>query len=87
MPQKDIHFELLATDSTGARRSRFTTEHGAVECPAFMPVGTQGAVKAVTPGQVLKTGAQIVLANTFHMSLEDRRELVRRVGGLHAFMA
>jgi queuine tRNA-ribosyltransferase len=86
MPEKDIHFELLATDPGGARRSRFRTEHGVVECPAFMPVGTQGAVKAVTPDQVLETGAEVVLANTFHMSLEDRRDLVRRVGGLHAFM-
>ncbi len=86
-PRKDLRFELLAVDPGGARRSRFRTEHGVVECPAFMPVGTQGAVKAVTPDQVLATGAEVVLANTFHLSLEDRRELVRRAGGLHAFMA
>jgi len=87
MPRKDIHFELLNVDPTGARRSRFRTEHGSVECPAFMPVGTQGAVKAATPHQVEATGAQVILANTFHMSLENRRELVARAGGLHALMA
>ena len=87
MPRKDIHFELLNVDPTGARRSRFRTEHGSVECPAFMPVGTQGAVKAATPHQVEATGAQVILANTFHMSLENRRELVARAGGLHTLMA
>lgn len=87
MPQKDIRFELLKTDPTGARRSRFRTEHSVVECPAFMPVGTQGAVKAMTPTQVAETGADVVLANTYHLSLEGRRELVHRQGGLHAFMA
>ena len=87
MPQKDIHFQLLSTDPAGARRSRFQTDHGPVECPTFMPVGTQGAVKAVTPAQVAETGAEVVLANTFHLSLEMRRELVKRAGGLHSFMA
>lgn len=86
MPRKDIQFELLATDGS-ARRSRFRTEHGPVECPTFMPVGTQGAVKAVTPHQVMETGAQVVLANTFHMALEDRPEIVKRAGGLHKLMA
>jgi queuine tRNA-ribosyltransferase len=87
MPKKDIRFELLAEDGA-ARRARFRTDHGpAVETPAFMPVGTQGAVKAMTPDQVAETGAQVVLANTFHMALEDRRELVRKQGGLHKFMA
>ncbi len=87
MPRKDIQFQLIATDPTGARRSRFETEHGPVECPAFMPVGTQGAVKALTPEQVLSTGAEVVLANTYHLSYDGRRELVRRSGGLHQFMA
>lgn len=86
MPHKDIRFELLATSAPMARRSRFQTEHGTVECPAFMPVGTQGAVKAVTPDQVLATGAEVVLANTFHMSIDGRRELVQRSGGLHRLM-
>src|SRR5262245_10303064 len=87
MPRKDIRFELLRTDPSGARRTRFRTDHGSVDGPAFMPVGTHGAVKAMTPDQVAATGAQVVLANTFHLSLEDRRELVKRQGGLHKFMA
>ncbi|MEZ6197200.1 MAG: tRNA guanosine(34) transglycosylase Tgt [Planctomycetota bacterium] len=86
MPRKDIHFELLAVDESGARRSRFRTEHGTVECPTFMPVGTQGALKALTPDQVEATGADVVLANTYHLSYDGRRELVERHGGLHAFM-
>ncbi len=87
MPQKDIHFELLKVSKEGARRSRFLTEHGKVECPAFMPVGTQGAVKAIAPDQLEATGAEVVLANTYHLSLGGRRELVKRAGGLHSFMA
>ncbi len=86
MPRKDIRFELLATDpSSGARRTRFRTTHGVVDGPAFMPVGTLGSVKALTPAQVMETGAQVMLANAFHMSLEERAERVARVGGLHAF--
>ena len=87
MPVKDIGFELVTTDPSGARRSRFRTEHGVVECPTFMPVGTQGAVKAATPHQVLETGADVILANTFHLSLERRRDLVKRAGGIHSLMA
>lgn len=86
MPKKDIGFELIKSDGT-ARRGRFRTHHGTVETPTFMAVGTQGAVKAMTPDQVLATGAEVVLANTFHLALEDRRELVKRAGGLHKFMA
>ncbi|MCA9321405.1 MAG: tRNA guanosine(34) transglycosylase Tgt [Planctomycetes bacterium] len=82
-----MHFELLHTDASGARRSRFRTEHGVVECPAFMPVGTQAAVKAMTPDQVEATGAQVVLANTYHLSYDGRRELISRLGGLHTAMA
>lgn len=84
---RDLHFEVLRSDPCGARRARFRTQHGAVDTPAFMPVGTQGAVKAVLPRDVADTGAQVVLANTYHLSLEDRTDLVERVGGLHAFMA
>jgi len=87
VPRKDIQFELLKVDPGGARRARFRTHHGVVETPAFMPVGTQGSVKAVTPDQVAETGAQVVLANTYHMSRDERRDLVRRAGGLHAVMA
>jgi queuine tRNA-ribosyltransferase len=87
VPRKDIAFELLKVDPGGARRARFRTEHGPVETPAFMPVGTQGSVKAVTPDQVAATGANVVLANTYHMARDERRDLVRRAGGLHAVMA
>jgi queuine tRNA-ribosyltransferase len=86
MPQKDIQFELLKVDPSGARRARFRSEHGSVETPTFMPVGTQGALKALTPDQVLETGAEVVLANTYHLSYDGRRELVKRHGGLHSFM-
>ena len=85
MPKKDIGYELLAADGN-ARSGRFRTHHGTVETPTFMAVGTQGAVKAMTPDQVAATGAEVVLANTFHLALEDRRELVKRMGGLHKFM-
>jgi len=83
---RSLGFKLLRADG-GARRGRFRTTHGEVETPAFMPVGTQGAVKAVLPRDVAATGAQVLLANTYHLSLEDRTELVERAGGLHAFMA
>jgi len=58
-----------------------------VDTPAFMPVGTQGSVKAVLPRDVAEIGSQVVLANTYHLSLDDRTELVERIGGLHTFMA
>jgi queuine tRNA-ribosyltransferase len=85
-PGGGLHFQVLAR-SGGARRGRFVTAHGVVETPAFMPVGTQAAVKCVTPDQVAATGAQVVLANTYHLSLADRTALVERHGGLHGLMA
>ena len=83
---RDLHFRVMRSEGA-ARRARFRTAHGEVDTPAFMPVGTQGAVKAVLPRDVLDSGAQVVLANTYHLSLEDRTELVERAGGLHSFMA
>ncbi|HWA85983.1 MAG TPA: tRNA guanosine(34) transglycosylase Tgt [Opitutus sp.] len=81
------HFQLLQTDTaTAARRGRLTTRHGAVETPIFMPVGTQGTVKAVTPVHLRELGAQIILGNTYHLSLRPGSELVRELGGLHRFM-
>jgi queuine tRNA-ribosyltransferase len=81
------HFQLLATDSaTAARRGRLRTRHGVVETPIFMPVGTQGTVKAVTPAQLRELGAQIILGNTYHLNLRPGSELVRELGGLHQFM-
>ena len=78
-------FELTACDGR-ARRGRLRTPHGAVETPAFMPVGTAGAVKAVTPRDLVAAGADIVLANTYHLHLRPGDELVARRGGLHRFM-
>jgi queuine tRNA-ribosyltransferase len=83
---RNVGFELVRTDPTGARRARFRTAHGGVELPAFMPVGTQGTVKAVLPRDLAETGADVVLANTYHLSLGDRTELVERAGGLHRVM-
>ncbi len=84
-PEAPFRFTLEAT-SGAARAGRFTTPHGAFETPAFMPVGTHGAVKAMTPGQVRATGAQIVLSNTYHLSLRPGEALVAKLGGLHGFM-
>jgi queuine tRNA-ribosyltransferase len=78
-------FELLARDGT-ARRGRIATAHGTAETPAFMPVGTAGTVKAMLPGQVRETGAEIVLGNTYHLMLRPGAERVAKLGGLHKFM-
>jgi queuine tRNA-ribosyltransferase len=77
-------FELLATDGN-ARRGVFETPHGRVDTPTFMPVGTQGAVKTLAPSEVATTGAQIVLANTYHLLLRPGPEVVAGLGGLHEF--
>jgi len=80
-------FELVHTDTgSAARRSRFHTPHGTVELPAFMPVGTQAAIKALTIDQVRSTGAQMVLGNTYHLALRPGEEVIRDLGGLHRFM-
>ncbi|MDR1795952.1 MAG: tRNA guanosine(34) transglycosylase Tgt [Clostridiales Family XIII bacterium] len=78
-------FEIIATEG-GARRGRLTTPHGAVETPVFMPVGTQATVKAVKPQDLKTLGAQILLANTYHLYLRPGHETVARAGGLHRFM-
>jgi len=79
-------FELIATDG-GARRGRLVTTHGAVDTPAFMPVGTRGTVRGLGPDDLAAAGAQIVLANTYHLLLRPGHALVRELGGLHRFMA
>jgi queuine tRNA-ribosyltransferase len=82
-----FQFTLLNTDSsTAARRGRLLTPHGAIETPIFMPVGTHAAMKAMTPAQVEEAGAQIILANTYHLHLRPGESLVQKAGGLHAFM-
>jgi queuine tRNA-ribosyltransferase len=78
-------FELLASDGT-ARRGRLHTAHGCIETPAFMPVGTAATVKAMLPEMVAGTGAEIILANTYHLMLRPGAERVARLGGLHRFM-
>ena len=80
-----MRFELLTSDSA-ARRGRLSLAHGAVETPAFMPVGTYGAVKAVSPADLAEIGAQIVLSNTFHLWLRPGLEVIEAHGGLHRFM-
>jgi queuine tRNA-ribosyltransferase len=78
-------FELLKVDGS-ARLGRMITGHGAIDTPAFMPVATQGSVKSLAPGDLLAAGAQIVLANTYHLMLRPGHELIRELGGLHRFM-
>src|SRR3954451_6401662 len=82
-----FRFELHHTDAdSSAHRSTFYTPHGPVELPAFMPVGTQAAIKALTIDQVRSTGAQMILANTYHLTLRPGEEVVCDLGGLHRFM-
>jgi queuine tRNA-ribosyltransferase len=78
-------FRITHTDR-GARRGVMTTAHGVVETPAFMPVGTQGAVKGLTHWQVEQLGAEILLSNTYHLYLRPGADLIARRGGLHAFI-
>ncbi|MGO3743438.1 tRNA guanosine(34) transglycosylase Tgt [Kerstersia sp.] len=80
-----LNFELLATDGL-ARRGRMTLNHGVVETPIFMPVGTYGSVKAMLPHELEEVGAQIVLGNTFHLWLRPGVEIMQKHGGLHGFM-
>src|SRR5215212_2532596 len=80
-------FELLAKDSSSkARRGRLTTAHGVIETPAFMPVGTQGSVKAVSPRELHEMNAQVVLGNTYHLFVRPGLEVIAKFGGLHRFM-
>ncbi|PIR16437.1 MAG: tRNA guanosine(34) transglycosylase Tgt [Deltaproteobacteria bacterium CG11_big_fil_rev_8_21_14_0_20_49_13] len=69
-----------------ARLGRFKTSHGEVDTPVFMPVGTQGTVKAMTPEELVGLGAEIVLGNTYHLSLRPGHEVIKKLGGLHKFM-
>lgn len=82
-----VTYELIHRDKkTGARRGVIHTPHGDIQTPVFMPVGTQGAVKAMRPEQVADMGAEIILANTYHLYLRPGHEIVREAGGLHKFM-
>jgi queuine tRNA-ribosyltransferase len=80
-------FELLAQDpSSKARRGRLTTAHGAIDTPAFIPVGTQGSVKATSPRELRELDAQIVLGNTYHLFVRPGLDVIKHFGGLHKFM-
>ena len=79
-----MNFELLKTSGT-ARRGRLTLNHGVVETPVFMPVGTYGTVKAMTPQSLDEIGAQICLGNTFHLMIRPGTEVVRLHGDLHHY--
>ena len=82
-----FEYDLIATDpGTSARRGRFHTPHGDIQTPIFMPVGTQATVKGVTVPQLKDMGAQIVLANTYHLYLRPGADIVQKAGGIHAFM-
>jgi len=80
-----LSFSISAKDGA-ARRGQLSTAHGVVNTPAFMPVGTQATVKAMTPDMVAETGAEILLGNTYHLMLRPGAERVGRLGGLHKFM-
>jgi queuine tRNA-ribosyltransferase len=81
---RTVEMQILNRDPvTRARRGRLRTPHGTVETPAFMPVGTAGTVKAMTPEEVASTGAEVVLGNTFHLYLRPGHQLVKQLGGLH----
>jgi queuine tRNA-ribosyltransferase len=79
-------YECLGKDGK-ARRGRLTTAHGVVETPTFMPVGTAGSVKGITPDQLRSAGAEMILANTYHLMLRPGAETVARLGGVHRVMA
>lgn len=80
-------FTLLQTDTASAARlGRLTLAHGIVHTPCFMPVGTQGTVKCMTPHEIKELGAPIILSNTYHLNLRPGIEIIRSAGGLHRFM-
>jgi queuine tRNA-ribosyltransferase len=80
-------FELLKTDATTkARLGRLTTKHGVIETPVYMPVGTQGSVKAIDPRELEEMGTQIILGNTYHLNIRPGMDIIRAAGGLHQFI-
>ena len=82
-----LTFDIEARDSRSrARAGRITTAHGVIETPVFMPVGTRGSIKSLTPDEVRDHGAQIILGNTYHLYLQPGHELIAHMGGLHRFM-
>ncbi len=81
-------FELVSQDrESKARRGRLVTTHGIIETPAFMPIGTQGSVKAVSPRELRELHAQIILGNTYHLFVRPGLDVIKHFGGLHNFMS
>jgi len=82
-----FNFDLFKEDSaTGARLGKIHTNHGEINTPAFIPVGTQATIKALTPEDLIGLGAEIILCNTYHLLLRPGHELIKSLGGLHRFM-
>src|SRR3989338_1141460 len=82
-----MSFEILKQDKKSkARLGLLKTPHGEIHTPAFMPIGTKGAVKAVTSDELMSIGAEVILANTYHMWLQPGDEIIKKAGGLHKFM-
>jgi queuine tRNA-ribosyltransferase len=82
-----FHFKLLAKDSQSqARLGKIETSHGSISTPAFLPVGTQGAVKSLTPEELVEMNVEAILGNTYHLYLRPGHETIQRLGGLHNFV-
>ncbi|MCX6356317.1 MAG: tRNA-guanine transglycosylase, partial [Candidatus Aureabacteria bacterium] len=82
-----MSFTLLSTDlSSPARLGRLRTAHGEIDTPVFMPVGTQGTVKAMSTPELCEIGFGIILGNTYHLAMRPGVEIIERAGGLHRFM-
>ena len=82
----EFGFELKTTDPSGARLGVLTTPHGIAATPAFMPVGTHGTVKSLSPEELTQTGSQVILGNTYHLYLRPGHDVIGELGGLHRFM-
>ncbi|MFA5411480.1 MAG: tRNA guanosine(34) transglycosylase Tgt [Candidatus Omnitrophota bacterium] len=88
MATRCLSFNLVRQDKNSrARLGKLTTAHGEIDTPCFMPVGTQGTVKALSPAELEEAGAQIVLSNAYHLFLRPGREIIKKAGGLHHFMS
>ena len=82
-----IEFQVIKQHShSAARLGRLFTPHGEIETPAFMPVGTQGTVKALSPEDIIQCGSDIILGNTYHLYLRPGHAVIKSLGGLHRFM-
>src|SRR3990172_6566646 len=82
-----FNFKIVSKDDNSkARTSIFSTPHGVIETPNFMPVATQGSVKSLTSEDLKEIGIQVLMANTYHLRLRPGEEVVKKIGGLHDFM-